>query len=133
MSEPLLHELAEAGGIAVHWHDAHGTYRTVAPDVLKTMLAALGLPAASDAQARDSLGGLRASLNGVAEADDLIDGLSLDICQRGVEGEAVAVHIGNDRNAHHGFSCGSKVQRVAALANWSSCSMKAKTTSGCIR
>lgn len=66
MSEPLLHELAEAGGIAVHWHDAAGTYRTVAPDVLRTMLAALGLPAASDMQARDSLAHVRhAQLSGV--------------------------------------------------------------------
>ncbi len=59
MSDALLRELAEAGGIAVHWHDAHGTYRTVAPDVLRALLAALGLPAGSASQAQESLAHIR--------------------------------------------------------------------------
>ncbi len=60
-AEPgLLRELAEAAGLAPAWHDLAGQEHQVPPESLRTLLAALGLPAGSAAQARESLGGLRA-------------------------------------------------------------------------
>lgn len=50
-----LAELAQAAGIAVHWRNAQGEPRTVSPDTLIALLAALGLPAGNDEQVRDSL------------------------------------------------------------------------------
>ena len=47
-----LHDLAEAAGISTAWRDVHGEEKRVAPDTLRAVLAALGLPAdRSEAQA----------------------------------------------------------------------------------
>ncbi len=55
ISEPeALAALASQAGIAVDWTDARGQPQRVADDVLRTLLDALGLPAASAAQIRDS-------------------------------------------------------------------------------
>jgi len=51
----VLTALAEAAGVASRWIDAHGEPRTVAADSLRAVLDAMGLPAATPAQARDSL------------------------------------------------------------------------------
>jgi 4-alpha-glucanotransferase len=52
MTDADLRELAEAAGIATAWRDVHGQDKQVAPDTLRAVLAALGLPARrSDAQA----------------------------------------------------------------------------------
>jgi len=53
-----LTALAEAAGVAPRWVDAHGQPREVSADTLRVVLAAMGLPAATPAQARDSLAGL---------------------------------------------------------------------------
>ena len=58
MSDAPLTQLAEAAGVAPRWRDVHGGWHEVAPDTLRTVLAALGLPAESDAAARDSLADL---------------------------------------------------------------------------
>ncbi len=50
-----LHELAEAAGIAQRWKDVHGEWHQVGDNTLRSVLAALGLPAATDAQTADSL------------------------------------------------------------------------------
>ncbi len=50
-----LHELAEAAGLALRWKDVHGRWHDVGHDTLRSVLAALGLPAGSDAQIHDSL------------------------------------------------------------------------------
>ena len=52
MTDAELRELAEAAGIATVWRDVHGEEKRVAPDTLRAVLDALGLPAKrSEAQA----------------------------------------------------------------------------------
>jgi 4-alpha-glucanotransferase len=47
MSDDAIRDLASRAGIAVEWKDFAGTPKTVAPDVLRHMLEALGLPCAT--------------------------------------------------------------------------------------
>ena len=54
MSDETLIALAEAAGIAPRWSDVHGQTHEVAPETLRTVLAASGLPAGSDAEVSDS-------------------------------------------------------------------------------
>ena len=55
-AEPaLLGQLAIAAGIAPHWHDLTGREHEVPEATLRAVLSALGLPAESVAQARESL------------------------------------------------------------------------------
>jgi 4-alpha-glucanotransferase len=49
-----LHQLADQAGIQVHWRDVNGNDQTVADDSLRAVLAALGLPAESDADIAQS-------------------------------------------------------------------------------
>ena len=58
MSEEPLIRLAEAAGISPRWKDFHGEWHDVAPETLRVVLAALGLPAATDNEVEDSLAGL---------------------------------------------------------------------------
>ena len=52
MTDAELRELSEAAGIATEWRDVHGTDKQVAPDTLRAVLGALGLPGErSEAQA----------------------------------------------------------------------------------
>ena len=51
---PELGTLAQAAGIAPNWRDVHGVWHEVAPDTLRAVLAALGLPAATPAQMAES-------------------------------------------------------------------------------
>ena len=51
----LLARLARAAGIETAWHDIAGTRTEVPEATLRALLAALGLPAETAAQARDSL------------------------------------------------------------------------------
>jgi 4-alpha-glucanotransferase len=50
-----LHVLAETAGILIHWRDVNGVFRTVADENLRAILGAIGLPAETDAEIRDSL------------------------------------------------------------------------------
>ncbi len=61
MSDDALAGLATAAGIAVRWSDAFGEEHGVAPPTLRLVLAALGLPAGSDAEIADSRAALSAS------------------------------------------------------------------------
>lgn len=45
MTDEALTDLARRAGIAVEWHDNAGRPQVVAPDILRRLLAALGLPA----------------------------------------------------------------------------------------
>lgn len=54
-----LEELAAAAAVQVHWRDAAGEPRTVAPDVLRSVLTALGLPCVSAGDVSASLQRLR--------------------------------------------------------------------------
>jgi 4-alpha-glucanotransferase len=47
MFDEAIRDLARRAGIAVEWNDYAGRPKTVAPDVLRQMLAALGLPCAT--------------------------------------------------------------------------------------
>ena len=47
MFDEAIRDLARRAGIAVEWNDYAGRPKTVAPDVLRHMLAALGLPCAT--------------------------------------------------------------------------------------
>ncbi|MBV9757464.1 MAG: 4-alpha-glucanotransferase, partial [Alphaproteobacteria bacterium] len=64
MSDDALAALAEAAGIAPAWHDFRGEQHAVSPDSLRAVLAALGYPAASEAQLRDSRGRLQSEQDG---------------------------------------------------------------------
>ena len=55
-----LRELAQAMGILPCWCDLAGVKQATGPDTQRALLAAMGVPAASDAEARESLAGLRA-------------------------------------------------------------------------
>ena len=55
MSEGTLRILAIKAGLALRWRDAHGTEQETSPDALRTVLAALDLPAESDAAIAESL------------------------------------------------------------------------------
>jgi 4-alpha-glucanotransferase len=63
--DDLLAELAEAAGVQVNWRDVHGQHHEVAPPTLRAVLAAIGLPAGSDAEARDSLERTRRERHGM--------------------------------------------------------------------
>ncbi|ALM82505.1 4-alpha-glucanotransferase [Bordetella sp. N] len=58
-SSAELADLAAQAGIAVDWVDARGQPKRVADDVLRTLLDRLGLPAADDAQIRESAARVR--------------------------------------------------------------------------
>jgi glycogen debranching enzyme GlgX/4-alpha-glucanotransferase len=51
----LLERLAEAAGIAPHWHEIDGTRHDVSDDTKRALLAAMCLPAGSSGELRDSL------------------------------------------------------------------------------
>jgi len=55
MSDSMLEDLAIHAGISIFWRDQTGADRRVSAESLRAILAALGLPAASDADLRDSL------------------------------------------------------------------------------
>ncbi len=57
----LLARLADAAGIATHWHEISGQRHDVPEDTLRALLGALQLPAENDAAIRDSLRALSAS------------------------------------------------------------------------
>ncbi|MDP3116919.1 MAG: 4-alpha-glucanotransferase [Phenylobacterium sp.] len=54
MSEAELEAFATEAGVLVEWEDVHGTPRRTPPETLRAVLAALGLPAATSEQLRDS-------------------------------------------------------------------------------
>ncbi len=59
--EQPLRDLAEAAGIETEWRDVRGQMRRVAPETMRAVLAALGLPA-DPAEARAQLAGHTAQL-----------------------------------------------------------------------
>ena len=67
-----LTDLAAAAGLLVHWTDAAGAPKVVSPESLRTILAAMGLPAATDAeiaQSREMLARNRADASDFITAD----------------------------------------------------------------
>jgi 4-alpha-glucanotransferase len=58
MSDETLRQLAKKAGVSPHWTDQAGSDRAVAAESLREILAALGLPAANDAEIRESSSGL---------------------------------------------------------------------------
>ena len=56
--------------------------------------------AVESAQRCDDLGRLGAALDGVAETDDLIDRLALEVGDHRLERDRVAVHVGDERGPH---------------------------------
>ncbi len=60
MIDGTLAALAKAAGILGRWTDAFGNSRTVKPDTIRAILAALGLPASTDQQLRGSRSFLKA-------------------------------------------------------------------------
>ena len=46
MTDTTLFALAAAAGVAPRWRDVHETWHEIAPDTLRTVLTALGLPCA---------------------------------------------------------------------------------------
>ena len=59
MSDAALLALAEAAGLLPNWEDAFGTQQDVAPETLRRVLAALDLPAGTDAEIAESHAHLR--------------------------------------------------------------------------
>ena len=68
MSDADLTALAEAAGIAPRWRDVHGGWHDVAPQTLRAVLGALGLPADGDSAVRDSLASVRQQAAGRDDA-----------------------------------------------------------------
>ena len=58
--DSALGDLAEAMGILPHWHDLAGAGHATGLDTQRALLAAMGVPAASEREARESLADLRA-------------------------------------------------------------------------
>jgi len=58
--------------------------------------------AAEVLQQLHALAGLRASLGDVAERDDQVRLVGLQLGERGAEGDGVAVHVGEEGDAHTG-------------------------------
>ena len=59
MSDANLTTLAEAAGIAPRWRDVHGGWHDVAPQTLRAVLGALGLPADTAKAVQDSLASMQ--------------------------------------------------------------------------
>ena len=55
MTDAALLQLAEASGASPRWKDVYGEWHDVAPDTLRVVLAALGIPAGSANEVADSL------------------------------------------------------------------------------
>lgn len=55
VSDEALLRLARAAGLMAEWRDAGGKPMRVAPDALRALLGALGMPAGSEAQVKESL------------------------------------------------------------------------------
>ncbi|MFT8244368.1 4-alpha-glucanotransferase [Roseomonas sp. BN140053] len=53
MSDDALRALAEAAGIELRWRDAHGDDKETAPEAMRAVLQALGLPTDSEAAMRE--------------------------------------------------------------------------------
>ena len=64
MSDERLNRLAEAAGLSIEWVDADGRNQRVAPDVLRAVLAGLGLNAATEQDVDDSLAKLHLNNGG---------------------------------------------------------------------
>jgi 4-alpha-glucanotransferase len=58
VSNEALVALAEMAGISPTWIDAFGAPQTVTPESLRAMLAALGMPSATEAECDESIGAL---------------------------------------------------------------------------
>ena len=61
MSETELEAFATEAGVLIEWEDVHGAPRRTPPETLRAVLAALGLPAATADELRDSREKLRAA------------------------------------------------------------------------
>jgi len=80
-SNDALHALAAQAGLQVEWQDAAGNTMSVSDDVLRAVLGCLDLPAATAAEAADSLAHLQ------AEADNL----TVPALVTGVVGQPIAL------------------------------------------
>ena len=58
--DDALRDLAQAMGVLPRWRDLVGVEQVTGPDTQRILLAAMGVPAASDAETRESLADLRA-------------------------------------------------------------------------
>ena len=65
MNDHDLRDLARDAGIAVEWRDVNGNDHEVGPEPMRAILAALGLPAGSDAEIRESRERLQESRRGL--------------------------------------------------------------------
>lgn len=68
MSDDILRQLATKAGIAPRWTEQNGVEREVSSQSLRAILQALGLPAGTDADLRQSLATVEASCNLGAQA-----------------------------------------------------------------
>ncbi len=78
MADERLLQLAGAAGLSIDWTDANGQPRRVSPEVLRTILAELGLPAETDQAIESSL----ATLGHGQQHPALPPLLTLDLHQR---------------------------------------------------
>ncbi|MDP3410611.1 4-alpha-glucanotransferase [Bosea sp. (in: a-proteobacteria)] len=68
MSDDILRQLAVKAGVAPHWTDQTGEDRAVSPESLRSILLALGLPADTDANLRNSLSLMESGVNAAASS-----------------------------------------------------------------
>ena len=94
----LLQQLAHAAGIATHWHDIAGTRHLVPVETVRALLQALGLPHATEAQARDSLAqATRAATDTTPAPCFLPDALAAGACRFGIGAQTYALRHAADQ------------------------------------
>ncbi len=121
MSDQPLAELAEASGIAPNWHDFQGRLHHIAPETLRAVLRALGVPAGSDAEVADSLAHHRGAAEGLPPLLTATVGEQFVIpgrCSVELEGGGRLTGDGGltiDRPGYHRLTCDGH-QAVLAVA-----------------
>ena len=73
-----LRELAQAMGILPRWCDLAGVEQTTGPDTQRALLAAMGVPAATQAETRESLADLRARRTARRIPDEIVVTAGMD-------------------------------------------------------
>lgn len=84
MSDDALRALATRAGLLIDWNDYRGDPRTVAPDTLRAVLAAMGLPADDEAAIRAS----EATLAGSGDAPAFVTGEAGEFVRIDADGPA---------------------------------------------
>lgn len=114
-----LHDLATAAGLLIDWEDASGEPQRVGDDTLATVLAALGLPAATPADIAESRRRLREEE--VAASDFLITQVGEPVAvpagtltlEQGGRRDVAAGPLALDEPGYHSLDTGTSILTIA--------------------